>query len=177
MSDIAWWRTHLSASFCGSLLSKPPETSLIELWVDASTSWGIGIIFNGEWDAWKLRAGWDKDGRNIGWAEIVAIELGLLFAVHRGFSDIHFLVRSDNQGVIHAIRGGKSRSPEQNLVLQRITLLLSHYKIWISSLYVPSVDNLADGPSRGSPPPERVRAVSPFILPHNLQPFLVRASC
>jgi hypothetical protein len=176
LSDLDWWRKQLSTPFCGSILSQPPAASTIEFWVDASTSWGIGIIFNGEWDAWKLRPGWDKDGRNIGWAEIVAIELGLLFAVHNGCSDIHFLINSDNQGVIHAIKGGRSRSSEQNLVLQRITLLLSHHKLWISSCYVPSVDNLADAPSRGIPPLDRIRAASPFQLPPILQPFLVRAS-
>ena len=48
---------------------------------------------------------------------MVAIELGLLFAIHHGYSEIHFFVKSDNQGVIQAIEGGKSRSPEQNSVL------------------------------------------------------------
>jgi hypothetical protein len=38
-------------------------------------------------------------------AEIVTIELGLLFAVHKSFSDVHFLIKLDNQGVIHAIEG------------------------------------------------------------------------
>lgn len=173
--DIDWWRSQLSAPFCGSLLSKPPPTSSVGFWVDASSSWGIGIIFNNEWDSWKLQTGWDTNGRNIGWAEMVAIELGLMFAVHHGYSDVHFLIKSDNQGVIHAIEGGKSRSPEQNLVLQRITLALSHHKIWISSLYVPSLDNLADAPSRGLPPPNYIRADSTFSLPPILQPFLVRA--
>ena len=175
LTDIIWWRTQLSSSFCGSMLSKPPPLSPVDLWVDASSSWGIGVIFDREWDAWQLRSGWNKDGRNIGWAEIVAIELGLLLAIHHGYSDTHFLVRSDNQGVIQAIQGGKSRSPEQNIVLQRITLLLSRYKLWISSLYVPSLDNLADPPSRGLPAPGRSRIISPFSLPHTLQPFLVRS--
>jgi hypothetical protein len=144
--------------------------------VDASSSWGVGILFDGVWDFWKLRPGWNKDGRNIGWAEMVAIELGLMFAVHRAHSDVHFVIRSDNQGVIHAIKGGKSRSSEQNLVLQRITTLLSHHKIWISSSYVPSLDNLADLPSRGLPIPGYGRATSSFTLPPRLQPFLVRPS-
>jgi hypothetical protein len=100
---------------------KPPSPSPIKFWVDASLFWGIGVVFEHEWDSWKLQPGWDKDGHNIGWAEIVAIELGLLFAIHQGFSNLHFLIKSDNQGVIHAIEGGKLRSPEQNLVLQRIT--------------------------------------------------------
>ena len=165
LTDIAWWCKQLSSPFCSSILSKPPPPSPVEFWVDASSSWGIGIILDLEWDAWQLRPRWDKDGCNIGWAEIVAIELGLLFAVHQGYSDTHFLIRSDNQGVIHTIQGGKSRSPEQNLVLQRITLLLSHYRLWISSLYIPSLDNLADPPSCGLPAPGRSRTTSSLSLP------------
>ena len=176
LTDIAWWRTQLSANFCGSTLSKPPIISSTEFWVDASSSWGIGIVFGNEWDFWMLRSGWHTSDRNIGWAEFVAIELGLLFAVHRGYSNVHFCIRSDNQGVIHAIEGGKSRSPEQNIVLQRITLLLSTHKLWISSSYVPSLNNLADLPSRGFPALNRLRADSTFYLPLSLRPFLIRPS-
>ena len=79
--------------------------SPVEFWVDASSSWGVGLVFDGTWDAWKFSPGWDSDGRYIGWAEIVAIELGLLFAVHCGYTDTHFLIKSDNQGVILTIEG------------------------------------------------------------------------
>ena len=175
ISDISWWRTQLSSTFCGSSLSKPPTASSIEFWVDASSSWGVGVVFGNEWDSWKFLPNWDRDGRNIGWAEIIAIELGLLFAVHRGFSNIHFLINSDNQGVIQAIEGGKSRSPSQNSVLQRITLLLSQHSVWISSKYVPSLDNLADPPSRGMPAPNRARVTTTFDLPFTLRPFLSHA--
>jgi hypothetical protein len=175
-ADINWWRSQLKSDFCGSFLSKPPPTSTVEFWVDASSSWGIGIVFNGEWDAWKFSSGWDSDGRNIGWAEMVAIKLGLLYAVHKGYSDTHFLIKSDNQGVIHAIEGGKSRSPQQNLVLQRITSLLSYHKLWLSSLYVPSLDNLADPPSRGLPAPHRHRSLSTPLLPSPLLPFLAHSA-
>lgn len=177
LSDIDWWRAQLSTPFCGSYLSKPPTASSTEFWVDASSSWGIGVVFDNQWDFWMLRPGWKKDGRNIGWAEMVAIELGLLLAVHQGHSDVHFVVKSDNQGVIHAIEGGKSRSPEQNSVLQRITSVLARHKIWVSSSYVPSADNLADLPSRGLPVPNYPRATSTFSLPPSLLPFLVRPSC
>ena len=176
LSDIDWWRHTLSVNFCGSFLAKPPLPSPIQFWVDASSSWGIGIIFEHEWDAWMLHPGWDKGSRDIGWAEIVAIELGLLFAVHRGFSDIHFIINSDNQGVIHAIEGGKSRNSEQNLVLQRITALMACQSLWISSRYVPSADSLADLPSRGIPPPLFSRTDTTFLLPTSLLPFLIRAS-
>jgi hypothetical protein len=133
-------------------------------------------VFNGEWDAWQLSAGWDVDGRNIGWAEIVAVELGLRFAIHKGFSNVHFLIKSDNQGVIHVIKGGKSRSPAQNRILQVITSLLSQHGFWISSFYVPSIDNIADLPSRGLPAVDRPRSSTSFILPTHLLPFLSHVS-
>lgn len=174
-SDISWWRAQLSADFCGSFLTRPPPASPIEFWVDASSSWGIGIVLDGQWDSWKLSPGWNRDGCNIGWAEFVAIELGLLFAIHKGFSNVHFIIKSDNQGVIHAIQGGKSRSPAQNTVLQRITSILSQHRLWISSFYVPSVDNLADPPSRGLPPCGCSRASSTFSLPVSLRPLLSQA--
>jgi hypothetical protein len=180
LTDIHWWRTQLAAEFCGSVLSvlsKPPPISPADFWVDASSSWGIGIVFEGEWDAWKFLEDWDTDGRNIGWAEFVAVELGLLFAIHKGHSDTHFLLKSDNQGVIHAIKGGKSRSPVQNLVLQNITSLLSHHRLWISSSYVPSLSNLADPPSRGLPAFGLPRTSSSFTLPTHLHPFLSHVPC
>ena len=152
------------------MLARPPPTSPVEFWVDASSSWGVGLVFGGEWDAWKFSLGWNKDGRNIGWAEIIAIELSLLFAIHKGHPGSHFLIKSDNHGVIQAIEGGKLRSPSQNAVLQHITTLLTQHKMWISSLYIPSLDNLADPPSRGLPATGRSRATS-FYLPSHLLSF------
>ncbi|PPQ94515.1 hypothetical protein CVT25_014169 [Psilocybe cyanescens] len=119
LNDITWWRECLKQKFCGSSLAPPPPQSPVEFWVDASTDWGIGIVFNGEWNSWKLRKNWKANGRNIGWAEFVAIEIGLLHAIHLGHTNVHFLIRSDNQGVIEAIKGGKSRSAQQNTVLQQ----------------------------------------------------------
>ena len=170
--DIAWWRLHLSNEFCGSTLSRPPPPSPIGFWVDASTDWGIGIVFDGHWEAIKFREGWRSGGRNIGWAEFIAIELGLLRAIAQGHHDKHFIIHSDNQGVIQAIQGGKSRSPEQNIVLQRILHLLATHSIWISPSYVPSSSNLANEPSRGLPvlnlPPSR----TPLLIPPLLSTFL-----
>jgi hypothetical protein len=103
----------------------------------------------------------------------VAIEIGLIVAISNGYSNTHFTIRSDNQGVIHAIEGGKSRSPEQNVVLQRITLLLSSHNIWISSLYVPSSTNLADPPSRGLPIMAFSRKLFNIALPSALKPFII----
>lgn len=109
LEDIAWWRDQLAIerTFCGSLLFRPPSPSKVEFWVDASTSWGVGVVFNGTWQSWKFTEGWKQDGRDIGWAEMVAVELGLAMAVAEGFTNHHFVIRSDNQGVIHALDNGR----------------------------------------------------------------------
>ena len=57
LSDIQWWRAQLSADFTGSSLARPPPTSTVKFWVDASSSWGIGVVFGNEWDAWQLSPG------------------------------------------------------------------------------------------------------------------------
>ena len=124
LTDICWWHIQLSTNFCGSLISKPPAISPVEFWVDTPSSWGIGTVFDNTWDAWKLKSGWNKDSCDIGWAKIIAIELSLLFAIHSGHSNTHFHVKSDNQGIIHAIECSRSRNSKQSWVLQWITLLL-----------------------------------------------------
>jgi hypothetical protein len=173
LSDMSWWRQELSSDVCRSFLLQPPPPQDIGFWVDASTSWGIGIVFNGWWESWRLKAGWNKNGRDIGWAEFVALELGILFAISHNFTNIHILIHSDNQGVIHAIRGGKSRNFEQNLVLQRITELLATFNIYISTIYTPSAENLADKPSRGIALPHLPRSSSSSLPIHpDLLPFI-----
>jgi hypothetical protein len=57
ISDLSWWHAQLSADFCGSTLSDPPPTSPIGFWVDASSSWGVGVVFGTTWDYWKVHQG------------------------------------------------------------------------------------------------------------------------
>jgi hypothetical protein len=47
LSDMAWWTDVLSVS--GAARSLVPRGTLedVGVWVDASTSWGIGIVVNG----------------------------------------------------------------------------------------------------------------------------------
>lgn len=173
-NDIRWWKQQLESQFAGSLITEPPTVSDINLWVDASTSWGIGVIFHNEWDSWKLKEGWNSHPQcKIGWAEIVAIECVLRLAIHRGYTNIHFSINSDNTGIINAIKGGKSRNPEHNIVLQRITTLIRTHSIWISSKFVPSNLNLADRLSCGLPVDNIDRSPDTFQLPEPLTSVLI----
>jgi hypothetical protein len=176
LRDIEFWRGQLSSDFCGSSVREPPVASDIEFWVDASTSWGIGVVFKGTWQSWRLKEGWKEDGRDIGWAEMIAIELGLRLAVAMGYRNIHFIVKSDNMGVIGALDGGRSRNREQNSALQRIVAIMRQHGFWMTSLYVQSARNIADRPSRGLPAVFRRRSKAAVKIPGCLSRYMELAN-
>lgn len=127
--DLIWWRAELAKPFCSMPVREIPEPVDIRLFVDASTGWGIGLTLGDEWDHWKLEPSWKKDGRDIGSAEMVDIELGLLALVERGFRNTHIKIWSDNKGVVGAMDAGKSRSVQTNRVLQRVVSLMLQHEI------------------------------------------------
>ncbi|KDN36647.1 hypothetical protein RSAG8_10689, partial [Rhizoctonia solani AG-8 WAC10335] len=68
--------------------------------------------------AWALKPGWKSAGRDIGWAEMIALEIALLALVDGGYRDCSIVIHSDNQGVIGAFEAGRSRNAHQNSALQ-----------------------------------------------------------
>lgn len=171
-SDLEWWRGQLHLEFCGTAIREPPPALDVEIFVDASTSWGIGFVLDGEWLAWRFRDGWRCDGRDIGWGEMVAVELALRAAIAAGFSNCHLRLRSDNMGVVGALSSSMSRNSQQNAILAKIVSLFQLSNIWLSVEWVASKDNPADGPSRGRFPPRE--ALFPFCpsLPNHLALWL-----
>ncbi|RXW12851.1 hypothetical protein EST38_g13003 [Candolleomyces aberdarensis] len=102
ITDPTWWSDILQEdSFFRSIALRPP-TQDMDIWVDASTSWGIGILIGGRWDAWRLnrdvlQAG---SGKDIAWLEALAVEFMVGVLVAQGHRSMDILIRSDNQGVI-----------------------------------------------------------------------------
>ena len=174
-TDISWWQHTLSAPFCGHTLTVPPPATDLTIFVDASTSWGVGLVINNRWTAWYLLSGWKSDGRDIGWAEMVAVELALCYLVAKGVSNVSIQLHSDNQGVVGALKAGFSRSHQQNHVLQRIVALFASSGIWADTVYVPTTDNVADGPSRGVFPPPSYKLPTVFSVSNHLAPYLRQA--
>jgi hypothetical protein len=170
--DASWWRDALSAEWCGlHLKAHPPELS-DPFFVDASTSWGVGLVHKGRWLAWPLRMGWRAEGREIGWAEFVALEMAVLTAIQCGIRNSSIVVRSDNQGVVSAFAAEFSRGPAQNTVLRRILLTLNEFDLWLRVTWIPTADNPADGPSRGQFPPWSRLLSTPPKVPLLLRPLL-----
>jgi hypothetical protein len=141
-SRFSCWQ--LLLPFCGSLLQAPPVVLPVEFWVDASTSWGIGVVFEDAWQLWRFRPGWQAEGHNIGWAEMLAIKLGLCTVIAAGFWDTHFKVKLDNTGVIGSLASGKAYNLAHNRVLQQIVALMWAHGMWITSKYIASADNITD---------------------------------
>ncbi|GLB38818.1 hypothetical protein LshimejAT787_0506830 [Lyophyllum shimeji] len=119
LTDLRWWSRLLLRIHAPRSLSPPEPTRDYSIWVDASTEWGIGLLWGTRWAAWRHLDGWRGPGRDIGWLEGVAVELAILAARAIGIRDADILIRSDNEGVIGAFRKGRCSNFMTNLSIRR----------------------------------------------------------
>lgn len=170
--DALWWKSRLLSGPFGITLSPPPPPATLRIHSDASSSFGIGVMFGELWSAWRLLQGWKADGRNIGWAEAVGVELAIEWLIHSGAHDISIDIHCDNQGVVQAWKAGRSRSEAQNHVIMRAAARAATRNIWVRLEYINTSENLADRPSRGIAPHSGRFVYAPFTLPSHLNIFM-----
>lgn len=191
ISDLEWWHTMLSTQPQPRTLIPRGAPQDVDLWVDASTDWGVGLVFGGRWNAWTLVDGWRGKGRNIGWLEAVAVELAILtlftagwsrsnqaptfISLFPGWRDCAVIIHSDNQGVIGSFRQGRSRNFQVNLCIRRSEVIAMNSNVLHILSYTESAANKADPISRGevgSPcsrlehiqlPAELTAYISPYV--------------
>lgn len=110
-----------------SSLKDPPArpTRNYNIWVDASTEWGIGLLWGSHWAAWRLLDGWKGPSRDIGWLEGIAVELTILALKVMGVRNANILIRSDNEGVIGAFSKGRCSNFMMNLSIRHSDETLS----------------------------------------------------
>jgi hypothetical protein len=168
ISDLKWWlQTLQEIRPPRSLLPRPP-TRDYGIWVDASSDHGVGLLWNGLWAFWGLTDSWrgsPGEGRDIGWLEAVAVELAIRLIHDKGVREADILIRSDNEGVIHAFRKGRSRNHMVNTCIRRAEALSHPADLSFSLIYVPSEENLADPISRRLYHLPPTRLSSPPLLP------------
>ena len=133
LDDISWWKSHLSADWCGIKIMCAPTPHPSEIFIDTSTSWGIGFIMDGKWLAWELILGWKMDDWDIGWAEMVAVELSLCAIIATDICSSHIIFHSDNTGVAGAMWMSMSHNHQQNGILCWIIFLCQEHDIWITT--------------------------------------------
>jgi len=174
-SDLRWWSETLeNPSFFRHLIPRGPTLNP-GIFVDASTSWGIGIIFGDKWISWQLAPSWKVPGRDICWLETLAVEFAVYILAAQGFRDCSVIIHSDNQGTIGSIQKGRSPNIDINLSVRRACSILIPHFITPILIYVPSKDNLADPLSRGELGPHHTRLHKPFQLPDELRNFFLNA--
>jgi hypothetical protein len=170
--DVEWWKDTLAnEKLSHSLLPRTPAD--FDIWVDASTSWGIGLLIGDMWAAWKLADGWKGAGREIGWAETIAVELAVLWIADAGICDAHVHISSDNTGVIGVLSRGRSHSVPRNQAIRRISHTLAPINVTIDSFYVASASTRLDPISCCELGPTDKNLVIRFVLLKELRPFLV----
>lgn len=173
VNDLRWWRERLSSPCTIRHLLPLGPTLDPGIFVDASTSWGIGIIFCGKWIAFRLRPGWKSiRGRDIGWLETVAVEFAVyLIDIHK-MSSCSIIIHSDNQSTIGAMYKGRSPNTHINLSIRRTYVALSAISVSPSFQYIESALNPADPISRGHPGPPSSCLPLSFPIPEDLLPVL-----
>jgi hypothetical protein len=163
--DLLWWLRTLSKPTLSREIPGAQEVIDIQAFSDASSSVGIGIVVRDRWRAWALRPGWNTEGRDIGWAEAIGMELLIRTTIRDLPPGTRFKVYGDNRGVVEGWWSGRSRNHQVNEVFKRIHLLLSSHNCSVYTRYVPSASNPADGPSRGVFP-----STSKLLPPTGLPP-------
>lgn len=172
LKDLEWWLSRLSQPHISRSLVHREDARDLGISVDASTSWGIGVVVDSQWDAWRWRAPWHFDGRNIGWAEAIAVELVARILLERGLSNAVILIHGDNQGVIGSFGRGRGRNLHVNLAIRRTEAIAASSNLLYMLHYVESDQNEADPISRGELG-TRADQISDYVqLPEELQPFL-----
>ncbi|PSR81116.1 hypothetical protein PHLCEN_2v6451 [Hermanssonia centrifuga] len=184
-ADLTWVR-YLVEKLPNEMPLSSPEPLDINWWGDASTSFGVGVIVGEFWGVWQWAQGFTVGPHrdfDIGWAEAVAVELGLQMAIHHGLINLRapernsILVRSDNSGVVTVVNKGRSRSRNTNKVLKHIYRLCADHRIHLAAQHVPGRDNISDALSRGDVAaflaafPAISRQTSMSLPPH-LVPYL-----
>ena len=169
MKDLQWWLATLDRPDFYRVLHIRGPTQDMGLFVDTSTSWGIGIIMGGEWMAFRLSDGWKVPGRDICWLETVAIELLIYVLEAKGIKNSTLLIHSDNQGTIGSLDKGRSRNHHINLSIRRIYVVLAALFITPHLVYVTSEANPADPISRGVLGDDGARISASFSLPDELR--------
>jgi hypothetical protein len=149
ISDLHWWQEVLSQeAFFRQLVPRGPVSSL-SIFVDASTSWGIGLLVDGKWKAFRLEDDWKIEGRDICWLETLAVEFIAYILEAMDIRDCQVVIHSDNQGTIGSMGKGRSPNFHINLAVRRTYSVLSSLFVTPSFIYIPSEENPADPISRG----------------------------
>ena len=174
VNTLRWWHEHLSDPLAYRQLHPIGPLHDPHIFVDASTSWGIGIIIGHFWHAFRLIPDWKIPGHDICWLEAVALELVVYFLRQLLFANTHLIIHSDNNGAIGAHSKHRSPSIPINLCVHRTYSVLVEHLIQPKFVYIESKLNPADPILCGeSGSPSHTFITRHFEVPPELQSFFL----
>ena len=140
--ELVWWLSQLQR-WNGRRVIPPPPTRMI--FTDASNSgWGIvdgQTILGGHWSARETH-------QHINWKELMTVWKALALC-HPIMPGTHLQVAVDNLSAkAYLDKFGGTRSQELNQLALRIWRHCFQNRIHLSTVFVPSIFNPADAPSR-----------------------------
>jgi len=105
----------------------------------------------------------------VSWAELIAVELGVRTLIAADYRNVSVTIRSDNEGVVQAVRLQKW-IPKFGLhtILQRILRLCERGGIQLRVKWVWKKFNPANGPSSGVYTPLTGKVARSPDIPHEL---------
>ena len=168
IKDLEWWLKELSSPCLARQLHPRGPLQDLGLFVDASTSWGIGIVMGESWAAFRLSPTWKIPGRDICWLETIAIELLIYLLGQSGCRNCRLLIHSDNQGTIGAMSKGRSSNVHINLAVRHTYVALMDLFITPNIIYIESEANPADPIPCGEPGRVGKHVFPSFKLPDEL---------
>lgn len=171
-ADLDWWCETLQRPSLTRPIPGPVVLTDLAAFSDASSGTGVAVVIGERWRAWSLRPHWNRDGRDIAWAEALGFELLARYVLRTAPPGQHLKVYGDNVGVVEGWWNGRSRNPHVNGIFKHIHALCESTQCALHPRYVRSASNPADGPSRGIyPPPHLLLPAIPIST--DLAPFLV----
>ena len=148
-ADLEWWHIFVSSWNGVSMMGR--ESLLIpgvEIWSDASGSWGCGAVWDLQWLQVK-RSDWPSfTTATIAVKELLPIIVAAaIWGQAWGGSTV--MCHCDNQGVVAAVRGGYCKDPAMAHMLRCLFFLEAKFGFSLSAEHVSGKDNgAADAISR-----------------------------
>jgi len=142
--DIHWWSMYACSWNSVQLLE--PQNPTLHIYMDASSTKGLGGIFGDEW--FSTRCPRRFCSRDIQFKEIYAVLHAILRWGHLWIGH-HVVFHVENYAVVSALCSGSMQNPQVMNVLRSIVMLAAQLGFSYNSSWLASSDNsLADAASR-----------------------------
>ena len=148
-ADLEWWHVFV-ASCNGVSLLKGRRSSewRVEIWSDASGSWGCGAVWGVCWIQFSWESCPSFASASIAPKELLPIIMAVAMWGHL-WPGAEVLCHCDNMSVVAAINGGYCRDLAMAHMFRCLFFLEAKYDLTLSVVHVPWVENqLADAISR-----------------------------